>query len=288
MLCHVPPGTPTEFGSFDFHDKGAGLDEGGERMVVLAFDPRAVSTLFTETPGAELAKALAAQPAGTFGPLEGARGPVIAALEACGEKSAEQAGLREVRALELTTLLCARAFAGGDRVEYWDERVFPLFSLSEADPKIEAAEAEDLEDTDSILHAMVEVMPWSAPPGGEGALLAAVADDEIGPLAPWAKPGDEYTGAIFMLKLDRILPLVRSLDGKKLDLQLARFERAWYRAARPGQPEGDAYQTWRRALAEEGTADVDRALRNWTELRIVLEIAAANDLMVALMFYEGA
>ncbi len=287
-VYRVPPGTPTEFGSFGFHDRGLGLDEKDERMAVLAFDPRAVATLFSQTPGRELGEILSTMPPGAFGPLEGARPAAVAALSACGDQSAEQAGLRDVRALELTALACARAFAGGDQVAYWGERVLPIFSLSDAEPAIDPAEAEDLDDCDSILHAMVEVTPWTAPPGGEGAHLAAIADDELGPLAPWAKPGDEYAGSIFLLKMERLFPLVRSLDGQKLDGQLARFEKAWYRAARPGQPEGDAYQTWRRAHAEEGAADVDRALRCWTELRIVLEIAAANELFVALLFYEGA
>jgi hypothetical protein len=287
-VYRVPAGTPTEFGSFGFHDRGLGLDDKDERMAVFSFDPRVVATLFSQTPGKELAEILSSMPPGAFGPLEGARPQAIAALQACGEQSAEQTGLRDIRVLELAALACARAFAGGDRVAYWDERVLPIFSLADAEPKIDPAEVEDLDDCDSILHAMVEIMPWSAPPNGEGAHLAAIGDDELGPLAPWAKPGDEYTGSILLLKMERLFPLVRSLDGQKLDRQLARFEKAWYRAARPGQPEGDAYQLWRRAHAEEGAKDVDRALRCWTELRIVLEIAAANELFVALLFYEGA
>ena len=108
------------------------------------------------------------------------------------------------------------------------------------------------------------------------------------PLAPWARPGEEYAGSVFLVKPDRLLERVRSLDGRKLQGVIEKFERAWYRAARPGMPEGDAFDTWRRAKAEEGQPDVQRFFKDWTELRIVLEIAAANQLLVALFFYEGA
>jgi hypothetical protein len=68
---------------------------------------------------------------------------------------------------------------------------------------------------------------------------------------------------------------------------MEKLERAWYRAARPGQPEGDAFATFRRAIAHEGEADFQRVLRDWAELRLVLELAASNQLAVALFFYEG-
>ena len=61
------------------------------------------------------------------------------------------------------------------------------------------------------------------------------------------------------------------------------FARAWYRALRPGQPEGDAYKTWRQAKEEEGQKALDRFVADWAELRACLEIAAANQLDVALL-----
>jgi len=283
----IPAGTPTDFDSFLFHDRGDGLDEGGERLAWLGFDPRVARILYG-TPGRELAAGLSTAPAGFFGPLEGLRGPVTEALSQLGDRSPEQADIKDVRALELCAVAASRAFASGEARGYWDERVLPMFSLSSGDPKIDAAEVEDLDDCDSIVHAIVDVLPYAAPPSGEGSLLASISDDEIAPLAPWAKPGEEYAGSVFLVKPERLLQIVRGLDGNKLRELIGRFEHAWYRAARPGQPEGDAFETWRRVKAEEGQKDVERFVKDWTELRIVLELAAANQLLVGLLFYEGA
>jgi hypothetical protein len=163
-----------------------------------------------------------------------------------------------------------------------------MFSLSTSDPVIDPADVEELDSCDSLLHAMVEVQPYAAPPGGEGHLVHSLSDGELAPLAPWAKAGEVYQGTVFLLAYERLLPLVRSLDGPKLRAQMERFERAWYRAARPGQPEGDAFETFRKAHAEEGAKDIERFVRNWTELRICLELANANQLKAAVLFYEGA
>jgi hypothetical protein len=283
----VPPGTPTDFNSFSFHDRGDGLDEEGERMAVFAFDPRVTRILYG-TAGRELGPGLTTAPPQFYGPLEGLRQPVADALSKLGDQSPEAAQANDVRALELCALAASRVFASGDQVAYWDEHVLPMFTLTSNDPKIEPNEVEDLDDCDSLLHAMVDVLPYAAPPSGEGAMLSTIADDELAPLAPWAKPGEEYAGSILLVKPDRLLGIVRSLDGNKLRASMEKFEHAWYRAARPGHPEGDAFETWRRAKAEEGQKDVERFLKNWTELRIVLELAAANQLLVGLLFYEGA
>jgi hypothetical protein len=205
-----------------------------------------------------------------------------------GDQSPEQTQAKDVRALELCALAASRAFASGEARAFWDERVLPMFALAATDPKIDSSEVEDLDDCDSILHAIVEVLPYSAPPSGEGSLLHSIADDEIAPLAPWAQAGEEYAGSVFLVKPDRLLQIVRGLDGNKLRELINKFEHAWYRAARPGHPEGDAFETWRKVKAEEGQKDVERFVKNWTELRIVLELAAANQLLVGLLFYEGA
>lgn len=104
-------------------------------------------------------------------------------------------------------------------------------------------------------------------------------------MAPWAQPGEEHAGAIFMLRAGRLLSLIRMLDGRRLGTAAETFARAWYRALRPGQPEGDAYNGWRRAKEEEGQSDLDRFIADWAELRACLEIADANKLDVALMLY---
>jgi hypothetical protein len=283
----VPIGTPTDFNSFLFHDRGDGVGEESERMAVFAFDPRVARILYG-TPGTELGAGLMTAPPGFYGPLEGLRGEVVEAMGRLGQRSPEQAEAKDVRALELCALAASRAYASGEARSYWDERVLPVFSLASSEPKIEAGDVDDLDDCDSILHALVEVLPYSAPPSGEGSLLSAIADDELAPLAPWARPGEEYAGSIFLVKPDRLLARVRALDGNRMRELIGKMEHAWYRAARPGQPEGDAFETWRKVKAEEGQKDVERFVKDWTELRIVLELAAANQLLVALLFYEGA
>jgi hypothetical protein len=193
-----------------------------------------------------------------------------------------------VRIFELCALEAAPLWSGGDRASYFAERVLPLVSLGGGEPVIDPAEVDDLDECRSLLEAMVEVLPWTAPPRGEGAIVAPLGDDELTPLAPWARPGQEYAGAIFRLEPERLLGLCRALDGAALSERVQRFEHAWYRAARPGMPEGDAFETWRRVKAEEGAPDVERVLGALTELRLVLELAQANRLQPALLFYEGA
>jgi hypothetical protein len=289
----VPAGTPTGLGSFAFHDRGAGLQPGTERLALFAYDAAQLALRFSSTPAREQAAVLPVAPSGAFAPLEGARAEAVAQLSALDEAAAAEA-LRAVderaavRALELCALEAARVFAGGDRLWFWDERVLPMFSLAAGDPVIEPGDVDDLDDAASVLAAMVDVLPWAAPPSGEGSHLGGVADDELAPLAAWARAGEEYAGSIFRLRPGRLLELVRALDGPTLQQRIERFERAWYRAARPGMPEGDAFETWRRAKAEEGHADIERVLADWAELRVVLELAEANRFEVALVFYEGA
>jgi hypothetical protein len=282
----VPPGTPTNLGSFRFHDRGAELDDERERLAVLAFDGAAARRRWAETPGRALADALAAAPAHAFGPLAGARDEAVAALRALGDRMPAGA-LDDVRAFELVALDEARAFAGGDAVAYWDERVLPLLALASEAPVVSASDLEDLDDCASVLHALVEVLPFAPLPGGES-VLTSIGAAELGPLAPWARAGDDYAGTLFAVRGERLLDRARALEGARLASLVENLERAWYRAARPGQPEGDAFEAFRRAHADEGATDVDRCLRTLTELRVVLELAAANRYELALLFYEGA
>ena len=132
---------------------------------------------------------------------------------------------------------------------------------------------------------MAETLPFAAPPDGEGPVLTSLSPAELVPLAPWAKAGEEHAGSIFVLRPERLLSLARGLDGQRLGNAAEVFARAWYRALRPGQPEGDAYKTWRQAKEEEGQKELDRFIADWAELRACLEVAAANRLDVALLIY---
>jgi hypothetical protein len=204
--------------------------------------------------------------------------------------SVADAKLGDTRALEVVAYAAALAWAGGDELRYWDGRVLPMFSICAAERPpvavLDQSEAEELEDDErSLLEAMVETLPFPAPPGGEGPMLTQIAAAEVQPLAPWTAAGEELTGSVFLLRPERLLSLVRTLDGQRLGNVGEAFAHAWYRALRPGQPEGDAYKTWLTAKEETGQADTGRFISDWASLRACLEIAAANRLDVALMFY---
>ncbi len=284
-VMQVPRGMPTALSSFQFHDRGNGMDDGGERMAFIAFDPEQAQRAYFDESGETLRAHLAQAPEGVFGPLESARPEVDEVLGSLGEKTARATGLKHVRAFELCAMASTLAFSGGESLSYWNERVLPMFSLSDQDPVFDPSEIEDLEEETHILRAMVDVLPYSAPPDGEGSMLPMIADREIGPLAPWAREEPEYHGSIFMLKADRLLELVRKLDGQRMGALVERFEKAWYRAVRPGQPEGDALLQWRKAREEEGQKDLNRFGVAWAELRALLELAASNKLTVGMVFY---
>ncbi len=282
----VPVGTPTGLDSFRFHDRGVGIDERQERVAFFAFDRK--ETFDVE---ARLwAQRLSGAPAGWFGPLEATREQVFAELETTNPGRSLAEARVSTRALELVAYGASLAWAGGDELSYWDERVLPLFAIcgteKPATPVLDAAEAEELDDeTESLLEAMCETLPFAAPPEGEGPVLTSLSPSELQPLAPWAQAGEEHAGSVFLLRPERLLSLARGIDGRRLGNAAETFARAWYRALRPGQPEGDAYKTWRQAKEEEGQKELDRFIADWAELRACLEIAAANRLDVALLIY---
>jgi hypothetical protein len=282
----IPAGTPTGLDSFRFHDRGDALEDRQERVAFFAFDRK--ETFAVEA--RQWAQRLSGAPAGWFGPLEGAREQVFAELETANPGRSVADAKVSTRALELVAFGASLAWAGGDELAYWDERVLPLFAICSAEkppaPVLEPSEAEELDDeTESLIEAMVETLPFAAPPDGEGPVLTQLSPAELSPLAPWAQPGEEHAGSIFVLRAERLLSLARAIDGRRLGNAADVFARAWYRALRPGQPEGDAYKTWRQAKEDEGQKELDRFVADWAELRACLEIAAANRLDVALMLY---
>ena len=96
-----------------------------------------------------------------------------------------------------------------------------LLNIGDATPIIDADDADELEELPSLLDAMIEVLPCPKPPAGYGPLMEMIGPDEIGALVPWAKQGEPYDGAVFLVKPDRLLQLVRSMDGNKLAQRLS-------------------------------------------------------------------
>jgi len=282
----IPAGTPTGLDSFRFHDRGIGLEDRNERVAFFAFDRKESFAVEART----WAQRLSGAPAGWFGPLEATREQVFAELETTTAGQSVADARVSTRALELVAFGASLAWAGGDELAYWDERVLPLFALCSSDkpaaPVLEPSEAQDLDDeTESLLEAMVETLPFAAPPDGEGPVLTQLSPAELQPLAPWAQAGEEHAGSVFLLRAERLLSLTRTIDGRRLGTAAETFANAWYRALRPGQPLGDAYKTWRQAKEDEGQKELDRFVADWAELRACLEIAAANRLDVALLIY---
>src|SRR5262249_33616193 len=103
----VPTGTPTGAHSFAFHDRGDGRDDASSRMAPFAFDPVKLRALW-QSPSAQIAATLRDAPPWLFGPLGPLRMEVAQRLEARGAQPPGE----DVRALELCSLACARAFAG--------------------------------------------------------------------------------------------------------------------------------------------------------------------------------
>jgi hypothetical protein len=273
----VPAGTPLGIDAFSFHDHGEGNNEGLERMAWLAFDARAVSLRFASTPGRVLAAQLGGAPRGAYGPLEHTRAGVLAALDAMGEETPVAARCTDPRVLELCALSSANAFAGGEQMAYWDDRVLPLFALDDEAAEIPPEERDILDGCDSVLHAMVEIMPFAAP----GSLLYSLPDEELAPIAPWAPQHTEYSGAIYTFSAARLVQKVRALDEKRLAARVDAFFHAWHAAVGPSLP----FEAWRAAKDAAGARDVDRVLAAWTDLRTLLELASANHLQVAVLFY---
>jgi hypothetical protein len=280
----VPAGTPTTLGSFGFHDRNLGAGgAGGDRLALVALDAAALRSAWEGVPGAELAARVRTLPDRAVGPLGGARDEAVSALAALGDATPAAAGLRSVRALELVALGETWLFGGGDAVAFIDHRMLPMFTLAAGEPPFDDPdEAEELETRASVLEAMVEVLPYGSP---EGAALEQLEDSELRPLAPWARPGEEYVGALFLLETERLRGLLFSVDERDLAARIDMFYRSWWKA-QTDDPLGDVFTRWRRGLDERGAADVGRFLTDWTEWRVVLSLAAANGLQPALVFYE--
>lgn len=316
----VNPGTPMGMGSFAFHDRGHDLTGGllatarfdddddrddeeeipdSTRVAFFAFDHDIIARAWGELPGGQLAQVIASAPQEALGPLFGLRDEAAAALarltEAPGKLGARQAD--HLRAFEMLALAHAPLFAGGDAARYVSDRLLAILAIGDAVPVIDSVEeALELEGMESVLTMMTEVLPCPKPPGGYGQLLEALSDSEIDALAPWAKPGEAYEGVIFRVNPERLLKLVQSVDGSRLGARLDRFCRALFQArfekapSKDGGPEGEAteeYLGWRRGLEQRSGKDLDRFLRSWAELRLVLECAAINNLAVGLIVYDG-
>lgn len=299
-LMVAPIGTPTGLGSFVFHDHGHGRssaaagnkndaaeDADTTRAAFFAFDGHVIQQAWSQLPGKQLAQVVGSAPAEVLGPLFALRDETTQALSQLETPpgQAKTPAPWHTQAFEMLALCHAGVFGGGDTLHFLDQKLLTLLAIGDATPIIDADEAEDLESLPSLLDAMVEVLPCPKPPGGYGPLLELIGPDEIGALVPWAKPGEPYDGAVFLIKPDRLLGLVRSLDGKKLGQRLESFSRALYNARHGETSTEGPYIEWRKHQEETSRPEIERFLAAWAELRVVLEMAAVNNMHVGLIVY---
>jgi hypothetical protein len=299
-LLLVPAGTPTGLGTFTFHDRGhdrpselqiTDADEDDEsdttRVAFFAFDGGLISQAFGEVPGPQLAQVVGSAPLEVVGPLIELRDATAAELNNLqtppGKASTHPAW--HTHAFELLALAHAGVYAGGDTAKFIDQKLLAVLAIGDATPVVDADDAEELEEMPSVLDALIEVLPCPKPPGGYGPLLENLGPDEIGALVPWAKPNEPYDGAVFVVRPDRLLPLVRSFDGNKLGARLDRFCRALYTARYGDIADEEAYRKWRAGLEQKSRPDIERLLTAWAELRIVLELASVNQMAVGVLVY---
>ena len=284
----LPVGMPSALGSFAFHDQAAEHKAESERCTFFAFDKPLVDAL-SSTPGSELASIIENASKARDGGGDPSTVEVVAALRALGARTLKDTELSTrpllVRAAEMLVLGSGRIFAGGDRATYWDERVLPLLSLEDTEPVVDDDDLEALDESASVLHALVEVVPFAAPPGGPGEVLEGIGNIELSPLLPALAVEGTYSGSVLRLDAERLKAAVRRLDGERLSTAAAKLERAWFQRKTGEAPEGEVFQAFRTQRGEAGQADIDRVLRHLSELRIVLEVAEVNDLEVALAFY---
>lgn len=307
-LLMVPTGTPTGLGTFFFHDRGhdrqeespldlSQLDKVADkddeesdttRVAFFAFDGNLIQQAFSQLPGKQLAQVVSGAPQEVLGPLIGLRDQTTQLLEQndVAPGTVAQHPSWHTHAFEILALCHSSAYAGGDTLRFLDQKVLALLAAGDAAPIIDADDAEEIAELPSLLDAMLEVLPVPKPPGGYGPLFELIGPDEIGALVPWAKPGEPYDGAVFLIKPDRLIELVRTTDAQKLAQRLERFSRALYTALH-GDKAGDeqAYIAFRKEWEEKSRLDIERFLTAWAELRIVLELAATNQLHLGLLVY---
>lgn len=300
----VPTGTPTGLGSFAFHDRGydrddepsqiqltdadSDDDEGDTtRAAFFAFDGGLIAQAFTELPGQHLSQVIGSAQPEVLGPLSELRDATAKQLATVQNPpgQAKDHPAWHTSAFELLALAHGGVFAGGDTVKFIDQKLLPILAIGEAAPIIDADDAAEVDDLPSILDAMIEVLPCPKPPGGYGSLLENIGPDELGALVPWAKPGQAYDGSVFLVKADRLLQLVRGFDAQRLAGRLDKFCRALYTAKFGALTDEQAYLQWRAGWEQRSAKDIERLLLAWAELRVVLELAAVNQMNIGLVVY---
>ena len=300
-LLLVPTGTPTGLGTFTFHDRGHDRpsnlqitdadddddDKDTTRVAFFAFDGGLIQQALGEVPGAQLAQVVSSAPVEVVGPLIELRDAVAAQL---GQLSgplgqAAEHPVWHTHALEMLALAHSGIYSGGDTAKFVDEKLLAVLAIGDAVPVVDADDAEELEEMPSIIDALIDVLPCPKPPGGYGPLLENLGPEELGALVPWANPNEPYDGTVFVVRTDRLLPLMRSFDGNKLGQRLERFCRALYTARYGAVDNEEAYRKWRAEQEQKSRQDIERLLTAWAELRIVLELASVNQLTVGLLVY---
>lgn len=271
---------------FRFHDRNQGEESpGAEHAAIVGLDLQLAERLWRRTPASQVyqyLRMLEPLRGVVLGPLAGLLPQVLAAVEAHPPEqplaSDEEPDLTVFEVLAMST---AQVFMVGDRVEYLDERFYPLLSLSKGAVSREAV-ADSLEEIAEldVLSAITEVMPYAVP---EGQMMDAFADEELSPLAPWAVRDDSYEGSLFLLDTCRLRALVDAFDIDELNARIAEFRRLWFEVS---DPTGGSLEEWLEGRRELDRRELSRFEDTFVELQHVLPLSEGNGLTPALLFYS--
>lgn len=283
----IPEGMPRIYDLFSFHQDPLSEENDNEDFVALALLDKQFYTALWEQATTEdvlgFLEAIESTSPRLLGPLKAELSHVRKWIrEQPSDKPLASSAKKDLTTYEILAIGSALAFSAGMSVERFDERLLPLLSLSRDETsKIQkSAIIESLADIEDlgVLSAMTEVLPYHVP---EGELLECFDDDEIAPLADWAKKGDEYEGSIFLLNAKRLSETLSSFEHEKLAAISEEFLKIWHQAA---ESKSD-FETWKNERKALDDADWQRFNRDINELGCVLSLLSVNHLQPALIFY---
>jgi hypothetical protein len=271
---------------FRFHDRNFGEESPGtEHAALIGLDLQLTEKLWKRTPAGQVYQYLRMiEPLRqlVLGPLSGLLHDVLGIVEAHPpEQSLASAAEPSLTVYEVLAMSTSLAFMVGDRVEWLDERFYPLLSLSESPLTRAVVEesADDIDDAD-VVTAMTEVMPYSVP---EGAMMEAFADEELAPLASWAVQDDSYEGSLFLVDTCRLRALVEKFDIDVFNQRLAEFRKLWFEVK---DPAGGSVEEWVAGRGDRDTNELSRFEDSFVELQHLLPLCDRNGLTPALLFYS--
>ena len=262
--------------------------EGDERVALVLLHPELLEAFWQELPAAAIVaffEALAPERERVLGPLAGSFDEALdffASLPA--DKPAAQCPTPDLLAFEVLAMGTSLGYGLASSVADFDERFLPLYALGGASqPEVNTKAIEDqLAEINELgaLAALTEALPYRVP---EGQLLECIDDSHLGPLAPWAQePDGSYAGSLFLLQPQALASLRAGFSKERLRGLETALLRTWHRLVQPML----AFDDWRQQRPHDQD-DWRHFEAQDHELSELMRLGAANELALALVFYEG-